>query len=465
MSSVRTHALGATPGGMHLNNVTVARGRKSSSGSQWSARRAALYHHICSMLNKNIREPRETGKADNSSNIRQFHKVGYKDAKTWMERRLASIKSSVPNWAATALAGEWQSGLSPDLTNLDKGIAEIKATNLARHYTRRHIPLLGQMEQQRTDSIFRFLGGQLNSASSMEVRRCKVDKLTRLINNWEVQAGGLLEVEVNWGTYPFSTNLALWFREKIPDMGTHTAHNTHEKVAHHQSGGTTTFLCRELVCYIKQRCVDHQGLGRLYSTLFYSDPHHSFRLVSAYSVGCQKTGGDSTIYQQQVCYIQNNGVNLSPSHLFITDFVAQLQVWQQEGDRLLMLMDMNKHVLGGGASEVSTKHGPTRGHPGKLGKLRATRGTELIDGVWFLPELEITLMIQLSFHEGVGDHRTVLVDVNTASAIGKLEFRVVQPHARQLSSTTIQARTKYLSFLERQMQMHQMAKSLNACTE
>jgi hypothetical protein len=53
-----------------------------------------------------------------------------------MERRLAAMKSSVPNWSATTLAGEWQSGLSLDLTNLDEGIVEIKATNLARHFTR-----------------------------------------------------------------------------------------------------------------------------------------------------------------------------------------------------------------------------------------------------------------------------------------------------------------------------------------
>ncbi len=46
------------------------------------------------------------------------------------------MKSSVPNWSATTLAGEWQSGLSLDLTNLDEGIVEIKATNLARHFTR-----------------------------------------------------------------------------------------------------------------------------------------------------------------------------------------------------------------------------------------------------------------------------------------------------------------------------------------
>jgi hypothetical protein len=55
--------------------------------------------------------------------------------------------SGVPNWATTALTGEWQSGLSLDLTDLDKGIAEIDATNLARHYTRWHVPGLGQMVQ------------------------------------------------------------------------------------------------------------------------------------------------------------------------------------------------------------------------------------------------------------------------------------------------------------------------------
>ncbi len=67
------------------------------------------------------------------------------------------MKSGISNWAATALVGEWQSGLSPDLTNLDKGIAEIKATNLAKHYTRWHVPRLGQMVQQRPDGLFRFL--------------------------------------------------------------------------------------------------------------------------------------------------------------------------------------------------------------------------------------------------------------------------------------------------------------------
>jgi hypothetical protein len=111
------------------------------------------------MLDKNIRDIRETGSAD----YRQFHKVGYEDAKTWMERRLAAMKSGVPNWATTAIAGEWESGLLPDLTDLDDGIAEVEAANLARHYTCWHVPCLGNIEQQRPDGVFRFLGGHLTA--------------------------------------------------------------------------------------------------------------------------------------------------------------------------------------------------------------------------------------------------------------------------------------------------------------
>ncbi len=36
----------------------------------------------------------------------------------------------------------------PYVTDLNKGVAEIKATNLARHYTCWHVPCLGQMVQQ-----------------------------------------------------------------------------------------------------------------------------------------------------------------------------------------------------------------------------------------------------------------------------------------------------------------------------
>jgi hypothetical protein len=377
------------------------------------------------MLDK-IRNVKETGSTD----YRQFHKVGYEDAKTWMERRLAAMKSGAPNWAATAIAGEWQSGLPPNLTDLDNGIAEIKAANLVRHYARWHVPPLGNIKQQHPDGVFRFLGGQLNSTSSTEVRTCKVKDLQWLINNWGVQGGGLSEIGVNWSTYPSSANLASWFKDEIPDMRTHTAHNTHEKVSHHLPGGTGTFSCRELVRYVKQQGTDHRGLGRWCSTLFYADPHHCFCLVSTYNMGRQKPRGNSTIYQQQVRCIKNNGFELSPSRLFIVNFVAQLQVWQQEGDRLLIFMDINEHISRGNLAKYLRNMGlqeATQPNWGTSEPHTYVRGTELIEAVQFLPELTITLIMQLSFHKGVGNHRTVLMDISTKSAIGKQEFCMAHP--------------------------------------
>ncbi len=84
--------------------------------------------------------------------------VGYEDAKMWMERRLARMKSGVPDWAATTMAGEWALSLEPDITDLDKGIAEIEAANLAKHYKRWHVPWLGHIERWRPGGVFLHFG-------------------------------------------------------------------------------------------------------------------------------------------------------------------------------------------------------------------------------------------------------------------------------------------------------------------
>jgi hypothetical protein len=262
-----------------------------------------------------------------------------------MERRLANMKSGVPNWAAVDLSSQWCEGLRQN--NLDERIAEIKVINLANHYNRWHISRLGSMNQQQLDGVFQILGDQLNSASMVEVRTCKMGDNVCLIKEWEIQGGALSEVGVNWGTYPLSANLASWFWEDVQDMRMHTAHNKHKGVAHHQPGGTATFACMELVRYGKQKGEDFCRLSQWCLTVFYADPGHCTCIISAYNVGRQTPRRDSMIYQQQLRNIQNQQLNTMPSSLFIINFIAQLQVWQRHGDRLLLFMDMNEHILTG----------------------------------------------------------------------------------------------------------------------
>jgi hypothetical protein len=104
----------------------------------------------------------------------------------WMERKLTGMKTGVPNWAASTMAGE----LARDITDLDQGIAEIKAANLAKHYERWHVPQLGHIELQRPDGVFCILGGQLNSASSLKVRTCKVDDVVCLVRTEQLRKLG-----------------------------------------------------------------------------------------------------------------------------------------------------------------------------------------------------------------------------------------------------------------------------------
>jgi hypothetical protein len=199
------------------------------------------------------RQPRLETLRNSEINLKQFRKVGLEDAKTWMERRLACMRSGILNLVATELASTWAQQLNPSLGDLDEHIADIEATNLSQHYTWTHMPRLGNMKKMQPEGVFWLLGGHMNSASSTNARLRKTRDIVRLCKEFEIQGGSLLEVGVNWSTFPQSENLASWFRDNISDVRMHTANNKHEGVAHHQPGGMATFACGELVGYINRK--------------------------------------------------------------------------------------------------------------------------------------------------------------------------------------------------------------------
>ena len=222
----------------------------------------------------------------------------------------------------------------------------------------------------------------------------------------------------------------------------------------------------ELIRYMKQKDNNFRGLGQWCSSLFNCNPNHRTRVVTAYNVGRQSPKGLKTIYQQQLCHIQMHGLITSPSRLFLTDFLAQLQVWQRQGNRLLVFMDMNKHV----------PHGTVARHLLSMGLIEATHqnwgykdphtfidGVEPVDRVWHKADLEVSAVVQLLFHKRLGDHRTVLVDITMHSAIRKHDFKVVRHEARRLNFMNTSVRSRYISYLEGQVSTHRMTERLEAC--
>jgi len=68
----------------------------------------------------------------------------------------------------------------------------------------------------------------------------------------------------------------------------------------------------------------------------------------------------------------------------LTDFLAQLQVWQRQGDRLLIFMDMNEHVLRRTVARYLLKMGlveATHQHWGTEEPHTFIGGVDPIDGV------------------------------------------------------------------------------------
>ena len=78
-----------------------------------------------------------------------------------------------------------------------------------------------------------------------------------------------------------------------------------------------------------------------------------------------------------------------------------------------------------------------------------------------MPDLIITALTQLSFHEGVGDHRNILVNISTSSAIGKFKRRVIPPKARRLVTKNDSSMKAYLCFVTKECQRHKIQRQLD----
>jgi hypothetical protein len=117
--------------------------------------------------------------------------------------------------------------------------------------------------------------------------------------------------------------------------------------------------------------------------------------------------------------------------LFQADILAAITRWIKSGNRIILFIDMNEHILTGNLPKELLRldlQEVTHKHWEDLEPCTFVYGNgKPINGVYHTPDLTIMALMQLSLHKGVGDHRTVLVDISIESAIGKFERRVILP--------------------------------------
>jgi hypothetical protein len=203
------------------------------------------------------------------------------------------------------------------------------------------------MPQDRPEGVFGLLGANLNNAPSRNVRNQKKSDIFRLIETWDVQCRGFSEVGIEWRNISCSKQLNLWFRSGADTYQTSAANNHQEYVptSIQQQGGIALFAGKEVQQYISHTEKDFRDLGHWDSWVIQLDPSHRTRLVVAYQVGQAWQSGLRTIYQQHARHMAHRGLLGTPRELFRTDIISSITRWIKAGNRIILFIDMNKHIL------------------------------------------------------------------------------------------------------------------------
>ncbi len=139
-----------------------------------------------------------------------------------------------------------------------------------------------------------------------------------------------------------------WFHKEERKIRSVTAHNTteYDKIfGKHQPGGTGLVCRHEYAQYARKPAVDPRGLGRWCSWPFSCNPIHVTRIVVANRPCSRKVKGLKTVYQEHLCYIQSRGLQTDPVSLFNSDLSKQIQKWRGQGERIVLVIDVNGHPL------------------------------------------------------------------------------------------------------------------------
>ncbi len=195
-------------------------------------------------------------------------------------------------------------------------------------------------------------------------------------------------------------------------------------------------LLHGLLQYAQKSVHDFHNLGRWASWTLALNPLHRTQIVVAYCPGRTKKSGLKTVYQQHLRYIKQHSLRCTPYKLFLEDLCAQLCSWQSDGDQIVLFLDANKHIthgcLGKALAECGadlSKISHTFWPPGRSPHTYIA-GTLPIDGIYVSTDIDCTDLLSLSFKESVGDHRTMILEVSTLSALGQLQGNVVRPTSR-----------------------------------
>jgi hypothetical protein len=114
----------------------------------------------------------------------------------------------------------------------------------------------------------------------------------------------------------------------------------------------------------------------------------------------------------------------TPQQLFNKDLLQQFKRWRKSGERIILLMDANEHVLMGRFNRGISRAGLdleefTHKCWGASQPHTHINGSIPINGGYKSPEIVVLNVCMLPFLDSPGDHRALIIDISTRSLLGE----------------------------------------------
>ena len=314
---------------------------------------------------------------------------------------------------------------------------------------------LGKKDETTARLCYEQVGGL---APWRGAKTSKIPDMKKFVKRLEADGLFCVEVNTDWRKVPFTHQLPQLFSADAQSRFV-VSNNVNEDKLRSQVGGTCGMIFGELAKHVKDVGKDLTGLGRWSWVLLEGANSHRTRIVTAYQPSLHKLDTldhMQTVYRQHANYFRtNHGDRTCPRKLFRDQLIAQLATWKEEGDKLVLFIDANDCLKSGkfvkqlrkdvGMDDLVRRRTGTDGPPTFTKGLKV--GTLQIDGCFATEDIDCTGARFLPFRDGVGDHRTIAVDITYRSLIGEDKFKVVRPDARRLQVKKRGTLRRYLKLM------------------
>ena len=317
------------------------------------------------------------------------------------------------------------------------------------------------LSEKDPDDI-RIVSQNINCLGISTINNPKQERAINWLIRHEVDIIGWQEIGIAFHMLPHSKRLAerlkdpRWTKQRIS-----STHNKHEKVDSFQYGGTAMATFDEPAHRVHSTGGDTTGLGRWSWITFNGKNNVTTRIISAY-VPCKSSNDKyKTVYNQHRRYFLRQGNTECPRKLFQLHLVQSIKKWQQQGEQIVLLIDMNENLSRMGPIQSALCYecqliDPIREiHHKSKSKLPPTSltGSVPIDGIFVSPQLRnISKGGWISISESIGDHRALFIDVPSKILLGENSFTIHRHTARRLTCDRPNVVGKFNDLLQKQLQ-------------